>query len=478
MVYIIQDSSNRTTQRAKTLETRSSAHHLLLQNKELDRKSLFQKLQAANESFLFIDYDIWVHRAFISIVQEPPCLSNEGSACISELDTAMDIRVTDQFLLGEYASQIFKLAHIFHPSHESLIFLIEQNTDGKDIEEAACEWIKKNNDTFYKDWVMNYEAHKKNHEIAVFLNPSESSKDAYRKVLELLQLKVNRLTGSNVNIILRRYDYKNHFDKNYIRGELLYYLNHGIRQRLIGAVVGGNSEMTAEAIAFDKIGVPVLFYDVNTADVDSSASVWLTSGRSFQLALAMTHFIHKHNWVRIAVLSDSTDIAKKFMEELLACTTDLRKANKVVFRDHILPQVTSTEVKRVLGELQYENARIIVVNTKSQDAATILKAAVEFDMNNEKEFVWIVREWVGYEKILNIKYFTISFCCPKENEVVISSDETKLTKGMNILWRDRKWPRSAVALIDAVLIMAKGFEDVVLKYPQAREDPHSIKAIR
>ncbi|CAB3244828.1 unnamed protein product [Arctia plantaginis] len=468
VVYIVQDSSNRTTERAKKLEARFNA---LLQFKELDRKSLFQKLHSANESFLFIDYDMWDHRAVISTVQELPCLSFEGLACVTELDTAIDMRVTDHFLLPEHATQIFQLAHIFHPSHESLIFILEHNANGTDIEEAACEWISNNNDTVYNDWVANYDAHIKHHELAVFYSTSDTNKETFSILLSNLQKEVYRLTGSNLNITLRHYYSLDNFNKSFVKSEIHYYMRHGIRQRLIGAVVGGDDKMTEEATAFDKMGLPVLFYDVTTVDVDSMESVWVTSGRSVHLALAMKHFVRKNNWIRVAVLSDSSDVAKKFLGDLLTCTADLREADKIALHDHTLEQVTPTESKKVLSKLQYENAHIIIVNTQSQDAVTILTTAAELDMNNEKEFIWIVREWVEYDKILNIIFFTISFCCPKKNE--LGSTGKNLKAEINDLW-----PRSAVALVDAVLTMAKGFEDVFLKYPQAREDPHSAKSIR
>ncbi|XP_075979521.1 uncharacterized protein LOC142978821 [Anticarsia gemmatalis] len=444
------------------LQARANASHLHLLYKKLDRASLFRMLRTSNASFLFIDFDMWSGDPHVSAVQLPPCTPTTLS-CQQELDTALAMRVADVYFIQEFAPLIMQLAHNFSVSHNILRTILEQESSIKNITEVACKWAAERNDIL-NEWEsyhgrMRYYVlvftENRNHELLKFLRSKFdrwNEGDPSQILISIQVPKVERIGESE--------------DNDFVKNKIRDYMKSGLKQKLIGAIVGGVKDITHVAKTLEGSSLPVILYEA--ADIDNkSTSVWSATGTSLQQALALNHFIRSMRWTRVAVLSEETDTAASLLKHL----TDPENYG---LRDHrVPPKLTRSAAINILKQVQSENAYIIFVNTNYEDAVTILLAAEERKMNGSN-YAWIVRDWRPNNITKNITHVTISFSF--QNVTDVSSDDgfKDLRESVDSVLFDNKymWLTQTSAIVDAILTLVDGFQDVFYEHPSTRYDTH------
>ncbi|KAL0849667.1 hypothetical protein ABMA28_013921 [Loxostege sticticalis] len=194
---------------------------------------------------------------------------------------------------------------------------------------------------------------------------------------------------------------------------------------------------------------------------------------------AVQAFLDLYGWTRLALLSDSTELARD-LYEAFQCDHKFKVYNTLV----------SSNVSDTLQSLQSLNARIFFVNTSPDMAQIILCAAHRLGMTSSAEYVWILREWravdlhceetVSYKP--NISHFTISFWWRGGNHTqiapLIDDDENILRSTLDKLWPGYTWPPLAAPLADSLALLIKSFKKFVELYPEKYFDLHGSGSAR
>ncbi|XP_075979713.1 uncharacterized protein LOC142978946 [Anticarsia gemmatalis] len=445
------------------LQTRANASNLPLRHKELDRASLFRMLRTSDASFLFIDFDMWSRVSDVSAVQLPPCTpATPFGTCQQELDTSISMRVADVYLLKEFAPKLFEAAHNYKPLSSTAKQLLESESNGMDIEEAACLWAR-GHVPLIKQWSRQYNPQKKEYQINAIHcrdDPDLKKLSSFYGVLgDRLQTQIKTF-----QLGFKRY-IANCSDINFIKNKLDGEMSYEYRQRLLGVIVGNMKDMSKVTKTLSRSDVPVMLYDSTDADVDATTAVWRTVGHSLHIALALAHFMHNMGWTRLAVISDQSDTAKSLFKHL---SSD----ESLILRDYpVHNNLSLIDANQVLLRLKKDDARIILLNTNYEDAATILMAGVNLKMNITTDFEWILRDWRPDERFRNnMRHYAISFWCRHSSDV-IGNDDWRDIFGQMDEWK--QWPARFASIIDAVLTLIKAYESVFVKYPEARDDLHT-----
>ncbi|XP_075979745.1 uncharacterized protein LOC142978970 [Anticarsia gemmatalis] len=490
----LHDKSNETLKKATVYEVgtssttkillRARTSHLHLRYEELDRANLFRMLRTSNVSFLFMDYDMWSGASHVSAVQLPPCTpATPFGNCQQELDTAIAMRVADLYHIEEFAPLIMQLVHNFNLSNDIVREILEQESTNNNVTEAACQWA-----TEHREVIEGWK--RKHGEIVyqILLFYKDPINEGLEYLFGYIIFKHNR--SFKIRIKIRGF-LTDQLKDTYVKKTISKYMERGIKQRYIGAVVGGVKDATFVAKSLEGSSLPVVLYEA--ADIhDESTSVWSVTGTSLQQALALNHFIRSMRWTRVAVLSEETDTAASLLKYL----TDTKNYG---LRDHrVTPKMTRPTAINILKQVQNENAYIIFVNTDYEDAVTILLAAEELKMNGEN-YAWVVRDWRPNNITKNIKHITISFsyrnimdvssnngwedfrqslhkvCFNTNDAHGVSNDPCRRFKKNKS--HEKLMPTHSSAIIDAILTLVNGFQDVITEHPSTRYDTHSKEAL-
>ncbi|XP_075979774.1 uncharacterized protein LOC142978988 [Anticarsia gemmatalis] len=453
------DSLQSKTKYALTIFTNPTP--LQLKFKDLDRAAMFTR----NNSYLFLDYDMWSEHKTVSEVHLPPCTLGVDFQCLQKQDTTIGMRVADSAPLINYEPQIFQLAHSFRPPMESIRYILELMSDGETAKSAACDWAFKNKD-IVDEWVKfyNYDYF----EVPVFYCDDDPDAEEYDKLIDILNKEIDgMIVNARANFDIKSRAHRmNCSDKNALRDTMSMYTPADLREQILGAVVGGVEGITEAIEAVNRVNIPMIMYNGVAVDVDSTAFSWLSTGNSFQLALALQNFIKSMNWTRVAVLSEDSLTAKQFVN-------NLQNLDGFSFGDYALPKkLTLDNAKNILHVLK-EEARVVYINANYRDAATILSAAVSMGMNDEEKFAWIVRDWQPNKITKDLKHFTLSYWCRNISDVSDTTGVAVIRNKMKELWPTRLLPPQATALADAVFMLVHIFIPAYARHPEFRNDIHA-----
>ncbi|CAB3244825.1 unnamed protein product [Arctia plantaginis] len=453
--------------------------------KEINRTDLFQLFRSSKQSFFFIDYDMWAGAPDVSVVELPLHLNGLTTLRRQKLNSNIITTVGDRCLLEDYAPQLLVIAYKYAPSPNVLRPILEIENSSKDIEEAVCKMTTSRNFTSVNSLVGKYKPRKKNYVIMCIICDDDPDIDEYDELFFFLGMNRYKTSDSKFFIITRIMDLNCSDPEGVIR-DINDYMLHNLTSSYIGILVGGLPNIAAITKILNVYNIPVIFYDSHSIDAPaieaistpiekgSTSHMWVSTGRTLHLTLALQHLILKMGWNRIAVLSDPTRIAKRFIDDLID------RSNNLELREHrVRHNLTDVEADLFLQRIKAEDAKVILVNTDYKDAATILTAAVKLKMNMDKKLIWILREWRKNKKILNIKHFVISFWCKRGDDIhSTGTGRLDYLKKVDELWPRHVWPPQTAAFVNAVLTVVEGFDDVILKYPRAQDDTQTKQVIR
>lgn len=446
--------------------------------KEISRKKLFHLLKTSKQSFFFIDYDIWSGTPDVGSVEQ-----SDGSRR-QKLHTDISTSVADKCLLEEFAPQVFAIAYKYTPSTTLFLPVLEIENSYKDIEEAVCKITTTRNFKPVNNVIRKYKPRKKKYVIMCFICDDDPDSHEYDELFFFLGMSRYKRRDSNFFIITRTMDF-NCSDPESVIKDISDYMLHNLTSSYIGIIIGGLPNIAAVTKTLGVYNIPVMFYDSNVIDnaavkaissavEEGSSQIWASTGQTLHLTLALRYFILKMGWNRITVLSDHTRMAKRLIDDLA------NRNHYLDIQNHIIRHnLTDIEADKILQQIKAEDAKVILVNTDYKDAATILEAAVRIKMNMDKKLTWIMREWRKSTKVLNIKHFVVSFWCKRGNDILgTGTGRLDYLKKVDDLWPRHVWPPQAAAFINAVLTIVEGFDNVMLKYPQVRDDIQSKQVIR
>lgn len=446
------------------------------------RKSLLQMLRTSSQSFLFIDYDLWIDYPNINKVKLPSCVPRKGYKCLMGPNTVA-MRIADVSLLKLYAPRLLQLAYNFKPSLKSLREILETESDippdknprrseqekkSNYIRQAACAWAR-NNSNIIDKWVQKY--YEQTYEIAIFHCTDDPDLKKYRKLINILNDDLNQTKNRYLSLKLTLYD-ANCSDENYLLQQLVTRLTTEVVGELMGVVIGGLKGIKTATEAFSWANLPIISYQDNSFNQNLPGFIWKTARPPYSVAIAFHHFIRKMNWTRVAVISENTSTAEEFVDHLI-------NFKDIVLHNYIIPRyITRQSAEDLLKEVQNAKARIMLVNTNAENAVAILSAAEDLRMNTLNDFAWIIRERLPDNYTLGIKHFTISTFCHSGKDLPKFEGRPDLRDKIDKWWPNRTWPAQAVPLTDAVLTLLNGFKSVMFKYPQLWNDVRENTFIR
>lgn len=435
------------------------------------RSELIRLLTERQSSFLFIDYDIWDDMPGVYKVQPPPPTNFSKSMA---LDPMRSLRLADDFILRQLAPETLQALQQFSPTVKDIreVLEIEARSPHLGIEEAACAWALKHNATFESWYQKEYISQ---HSIAVFICENDPDKHEYKNVAKAVE-NMHRLDSDlNIDIYFVDIDCRN---EDHLGNEFIKTANSYGWQRLIGVVgAGAGARLAAEHAP--GLQTALVLYDVPVGRTRLGSNARAVSGTTHQLAKAVQAFLDLYGWTRLALLSDSTELARD-LYEAFQCDQKFEVYNTLV----------SSNVSDTLQSLQSLNARIFFVNTSPDMAQIILCAAHRLGMTSSAEYVWILREWravdlhceetVSYKP--NISHFTISFWWRGGNHTqiapLIDDDENILRSTLDKLWPGYTWPPLAAPLADSLAFLIKSFKKFVELYPEKYFDLHGSGSAR
>lgn len=453
------------------------AEELNFEIKNVSRTSLFQLLRTGNHSFLFMDHDIWSEHEYVRVIPQPFCLR---SKCLLEQTTEVSMRVGDVTLLEELKPEII---HIFYnfpnylTSGKVLRAILELESQNKSIEDAAKEWFSKN-DTILNWAREEFNISKKTYDLLFFYCVDDPYYNNYTYLITNIYLPyINEKYQSQFKI--RPWKYNNCYDVTFLRNRIADYLSRTYKQRLMGVLVAGMTNITDVAALAGDFNVPIMFYDaaeLNTLLNKTDGSTWLTTGNTRHLALALRNFVLDHTWTRIAVLSEPTEKGKRFLSDIKSVSEP-----KIAFRDHYVPlKLSESQALATLQAIKNgpENAHIILINTNYDDAATILAVGESLGMTSTEEYVWILREWQPTKKIFELRHYTFSFWCRCGNDVSNTSGIPKIREQIDDKFPNCTWPPEASNLGDALFTLTDSFYKAIMECPQMHNDLRNKHAIQ
>lgn len=436
-------------------------------------------LQGDGHSFLFLDYNMSHPAPGVSVVNPPPCDSNNFD-CKLELDNAAAVRVADTRLLETFAPQLFKFAFDFQPPLEALKLILERQARGVDIEEAACEWVLENKGYNISDEdkrtydVIPYD-------MLVFLCGGFLENNIFKILLNIVQKELEKYTVPqewNLSIKPREIDC---LYPDSMSGVLEYYSSTATSYRLLGAVflsaegtmAGQASSVAVEASTLAEINhVPLVFAGVVSEEgTATSHATWRLSPRPRHIARALLHFVRKSNWTRVAVLSQRTKLAQEYYDAL-------KHETEIVLTEFpIYIHMTKERAQKPLQKLRDVNARIVFVNADSEAASTILTAAVAARMGYADGFVWILRDWQRKDVTCRTEHFTVSSWI-RGVEDIPPEGNASLYAMLNDVRLGQPWPPRTVSLVDALVSLVISYKDVFQRFPNMKQDLRNVEIIQ
>ncbi|CAB3260572.1 unnamed protein product [Arctia plantaginis] len=428
--------------------------------KAVNRTNLFRMLRTGNQSLLFLDYKIWDGDEDVSIVEQDPYVHPYYFRNKKENDIIITTRMDVECNEDEFASQLFQISKKFSPSLRSLRSILEIESSGQSIEEANCEWISQDR-TIIDKIIQIYKPDNKDYKIMTF------SCEGNDYELELITTLGEFISQHYFKIYLINYS-EDCTNSSYVKS-LLNFMSKEITPSHVGVVIGGVKNVTEYEVTklLDSSPLPVFLFDTIDIDVDLTKSVWLTNGRMIHIVLAIQHFIGNNYINQVTVLSDVTPTAECFNNNLrLLC-------GSTILGYYVSNNSTLRIVKNILQKIIKAKTNIIILNMNYDNALALLSAAVKLGVNVDKEFTWIFRDWKQTNITLNVTYVTFSLWSRNANDMYITNNWLDIKKVMKTIWPYDTWNPNKMAFIDAVLTLVKGFKDVTLKYPQARDDTQS-----
>ncbi|XP_028175191.1 uncharacterized protein LOC114363616, partial [Ostrinia furnacalis] len=92
------------------------------------RRELLALLHEGNDSFLFLDYDMWSDLDRVYVIDPPP----------DEDEIDESVRLADTWALSQVAPDVLQAFHRFEPSPTDLRRVLELEAAGSNVTEAAC----------------------------------------------------------------------------------------------------------------------------------------------------------------------------------------------------------------------------------------------------------------------------------------------------------------------------------------------------
>lgn len=442
----------------------------------VNRTDFQRELLTSKYSFLFLDYDMWAEEPGVDVVQPPPCGADSNN-CQLELEYSDGMLIADLKIHDEN-SQLYKLVKNFNPTPESLRKILEQEANGVNLEEAACEWAQNYKTYISQEVFQRVEnvslikpdnskniRNPKNNFIATYLCVADPDNHAYDNTIRNVgkQIYNERLRSFDLTIV--RY-YVNCSDPDDMSRRLDRLMQGPRALNVLGVVSLAVEGAAAASEAAAAHRVPLLLARAVPDQDARDASTWRSAGRLRHVALALHNFVAQSNWTRVAVLSQPSTFARHYF-------TELQDKAQFFLRNFEIPfGLTEKLAKKALQDLQATKTRVVLVNTDSEAAALILAMAVKLNMSYTDGFIWILREPQIRSEDGTI-YFTVSL----SNQL----KEGMSTKQLKMLGADGDShfvPPHSVALADALMTLSTGYYNIYVQNPFLQNDLRSDKMNR
>lgn len=410
------------------------------------RAFLNRALRDNSSSFLYLDYELYAGEPWqVNILQ---------SCADRSLSSRSALRVADTALLRQFAPRIFSTVNNFAPHPADLRDVLDRESGGLPVEEAACAWALDKRSRFESWanavgdplWAMVF-----------FCCDDPDIKDLK---------KIANLTGRYIEDEIDEFQLfitqsVIHCGNATALSQNLQQITRDMRwERMVGGVVAGAGSPAAADFA-EKMQTQLALYDVpsNKTQLNAAASA-VVSGAS-HLAHALRRFVFRHGWRRLAVLSDHSPTAEEFSSAL--------KDSALVIRE--VRPVSVEGVWAALSGLRDAGARVFVINMDAADAAATLSAACKLDMAGT-EYAWLVREWREAEFACDARLVSVSYSWRGGDDSALNASGARLRRRLSELWPRRAWPPHAHPLADALLLLARRLQAALKGNPWLRYDLH------
>ncbi|XP_053619275.1 uncharacterized protein LOC128680259 [Plodia interpunctella] len=465
---------------AEELRMRAKTHGLLWNLKPLSedarpRKDLLKMLRNGDQSFLFLDQEVWSSSPRVFSSQPPPCPT---TTCQFALDPVYTVRLGHAFALDNSLPNVLNVFLKFAPTQAEIRQILEEEADLEEQEEtskeAACAWSVKHIGRFIS-WIE--EEVTAMHWIAVLICQNEPDELQYERVIDQTSETIVAPVKPKIDI---QYFLQDCSDDNAMLTFISTLQKFRKYRTLIGFV--GSGEGASKAAAFAKdIESALVLYDTSADNYTLDEAARGVGGSAFQVAKAVARLVAGCGWARVAVLSDSSSLAKEIYEAL--------DSNEDLVLRNVLLQ-TPSKIKEQLERLCEENARIFYVNTDADTALAVLCEAIELGMIYEEGYVWFVREWraqdcsgASEEILATMRHYTVSpWWRGQELKMDGNLSDVDVNwivrERLQKLWQPGLWPQHAASLVDALLLLTRAAEAFLTKYWTHSTDLHGRGSTR
>ncbi|KAJ8719721.1 hypothetical protein PYW08_011896 [Mythimna loreyi] len=424
----------------------------------INRSYFKHMLLTSKYSFLFLDVNIWETEPSMSLV-EPPCskIQSHFNFTQCQLDQSIAMELVDS-RIKVYFEDVFKLVQGFKPTFESLTTILEKESNGVNVEEAACEWTESRKsyypDMYPKDILRatniadsgDLQDPLKTY-VVTFSCGGMNYRDSYDKTTLFIGTKIYREKRAWSISFFNIFVYCS--DPKHIGRSLDSLMQGPIGPQVLGVVSTTEKGAEAASRAAAVHHVPLLLTATVADQGALGASTWLAAGRLRHVTRALHCFFSKSGCTRMAVLSQPTTFAQRFFVEL-------QDKAEFFIRNFELPlNLTEELAEVVLQELQATKTRVVLVNINSGVAAAILSTAVKLNMSYTDGFIWVVRE-----RLSGLEYGTTHFTVSFEDILV------------------NRFAPIDDTVANALLTLERGFDNVLQRHPYMLNDLHNDQVIR
>lgn len=467
------------------LKTRANAAGIRLDIVPRDRSILHRVLNQNTTSVIFIDYDLWSQNSVgVRALQPPPCVTD--TACTDALDSTIAVQVSDLDYFRHYAPIIDHTIRKWKPNATQLRQLLDFEAETKstvnDTVEVACAWVL-NNSKQIEEWVNVTDI--RIPQITKLFCKDEPDFKEYTYISNVV--KREKVTPEkNITNIEWVIKIINCSDANAIGNAIENRSRHLDYLFLAGVIaMGGHGALASEngAEKARHFQTQLALFGLPSAATRLAPATTAATGRHNSLALALRRFLALQNWKRIALISETTVLAKDFSNALLA-------DGELVNMEEKLESLNHSNVRNALQKLIAVDARVFVVNTGAHGAGLIACVAHSLQITGSNH-VWIVREWdprywEKYCEAKKMRVFSLSYAWRGSAGLTSQQNETKilgerraeLRAIFDERYKDRAWPLYASAFADAQLALVYALSTALEHNPSLLYNLHDAYTAR
>ncbi|KAJ2953941.1 hypothetical protein O0L34_g1577 [Tuta absoluta] len=453
-VYVVSEVYSENLNIDSKLE--SITHELTFcKNKRIERNELTLKIQAKDSSFIFIDYDdpgyidLKKNKNIIRILPE-----------LFPQTKKFAYRVADIFLIHKFAPKISDILNTTMPQQQHLHEILHLYNSTKDIDEAACAWCNKNLDKF-NSWTNTADRN-------IYFRLVICDGELAVKYEAIVNNILRKHSFFKENITLFTYNLYPYFIDCTTPNAISDFIVKSARTS-DGVELGGIIVPAVQAIAVSKAALEnkiphLIFYDVPPAGTTLKKITSTVSGEISLLIRSYLNYFKKHDWQRLAVISEDSAVAKSITKEL---------EPHILLKEKIVHEKNLNNMEKIVTEvitsLRNENARVFFLNVGYETANIIACAAAKLEMKDETQFVWIAREWYPTSEMCgkDVKITTVSYWWQGGSETSIKNlgGNAEIRKAID-QEVNGPWPVLAAPMVDAFMMMTFKTQAVLSKHPE------------